>query len=94
MSSNMATAFTVIALHSFLATVLISFVTSEVEGQTVVQIHAKTADEVDAGMNRGTVDMELENTVGDACQIMEMSTGSLDDYSQGEIGWCQSGNCN
>ena len=86
----MATAFTVIALHSFLATVLISFVTSEVEGQTVVQIHAKTTDEDGAGMNRGTVDMELENMAGDACKITEMSTGSSDDYSRGEIGWCSS----
>ena len=90
----MASSSALIILHSLLAMVLISIATSEVEGQTVVQIHAKTADEVDAGMNRGTVDMELENIVGDACQIMEMSTGSLDDYSQGEIGWCQSGNCN
>ena len=90
----MASSSALTILHSLLAMVLISIATSEVEGQTVVQIHAKTADEDDAGMNRGTVDMELENTVGDACQIMEMSTGSLDDYSQGEIGWGQSGKCN
>ena len=77
-------------LHSLLAMVLISIATSEVEGQTVVQIHAKTTDEDGAGMNRGTVDMELENAVGDACKITEMSTGSSDDYTRGEIGWCLS----
>ena len=70
-----------------LAMVLISIVTLEVEAQTVLQIHAKTADEDDAGMNRGTVDMELENAVGDTCNIKEMSTGNNDDYSRGEIGY-------
>ena len=70
-----------------LAMVLISIVTLEVEAQTVLQIHAKTADEDDAGMNRGTVDMELENAVGETCNIKEMSTGNNNDYSRGEIGY-------
>ena len=86
----MATASAFIALYYFLGMLLISIATSEVKGQTVVQIHAKTADEDDAGMIRGTVDMELENMAGDACKITEMSTGSSDDYSRGEIGWCSS----
>ena len=90
MRSNMATASAFIALYYFLGMLLISIATSEVKGQTVVQIHAKTADEDDAGMTRGTVDMELENMAGDACKITEMSSGSSDDYSRGEIGWCSS----
>ena len=64
---------------------LVLFLT-ELEGQTLVQIHAKTANEGDAGMTRNTVDVELENEAGNLCKITEMSTGSLDDYIPGEIG--------
>ena len=84
----MSSSFALVILHSSVAIVMISILTTEVECQTVLQIHAKTADEDDAGMNRGTVDMELENALGDACKIKEMSTGSLGDYSRGEIGSC------
>ena len=73
------------ALRRTFILLLVSHLT-ELEGQTLVQIHAKTVNEDDAGMARNTVDVELENETGNLCKITEMSTGSLDDYTPGEIG--------
>ena len=53
--------------------------------QHIVRIETKTGDQVDAGMLRGTIDIEIETINSTSCKIEELESNTFGGFEQGFI---------